>query len=193
MLFRGGGGSFYSVVPSQGIQFYFALRQATLLPSLNSGKLTKGLWGLASPAASYWSVFHLITATWKVCPWIWFQPWMPGQHRSYKRKGAQGVRLRSNRGTASLKKLHKTWAQEHALVTGLHHSTPNSYQLAENVSVTKSHLTLGDPMDYSPPGSSVHGLSQARILEWAAISFCRGSSQPKDQIHVSYIASRLTK
>ena len=37
------------------------------------------------------------------------------------------------------------------------------------------------PMDYSLPGSSVHGISQARILEWVAISFSRGSSQPRDQ------------
>jgi len=36
--------------------------------------------------------------------------------------------------------------------------------------------TLYDPMDYSPPGSSVHGILQARILEWGAISFSRGSS-----------------
>ena len=38
-----------------------------------------------------------------------------------------------------------------------------------------------DLMNYSPPGSSVHGISQARILEWVAISFSKGSSQPGDQ------------
>ena len=38
--------------------------------------------------------------------------------------------------------------------------------------------TLCDPMDYSPPGSSVHGIFQVRILEWVAISFSRSSSQP---------------
>ena len=42
-------------------------------------------------------------------------------------------------------------------------------------------LTLCDPMDCSPPGSSVHGILQARILEWVAISSSRGSSQPRDQ------------
>ena len=41
-------------------------------------------------------------------------------------------------------------------------------------------LTCCDPMDCSPPGSSVHGILQARILEWVAISFSRGSSQPRD-------------
>ena len=51
--------------------------------------------------------------------------------------------------------------------------------------VTKSCPTLCDPMDYSPPGSSVCGISQARILEWVAISFSRGSSQPRDWTHVS--------
>ena len=43
--------------------------------------------------------------------------------------------------------------------------------------VTQSCPTLYDPMDCSPPASSVHGISQARILEWVAISFSRGSSQ----------------
>ena len=42
--------------------------------------------------------------------------------------------------------------------------------------VTQSCLTLCDPKDYSPPGSSVHGILQARILEWVAISFSRVSS-----------------
>ena len=43
------------------------------------------------------------------------------------------------------------------------------------------------PMDYSPPGSSVHGLFQARILEWIATSSSRGSSWPTDQTCISYI------
>ena len=43
-----------------------------------------------------------------------------------------------------------------------------------------SRVWLWDPMDYSPPGSSVRGISQARILEWAAISSSRGSSWPRD-------------
>ena len=45
--------------------------------------------------------------------------------------------------------------------------------------------TLHDPKDYSPLDPSVHGISQARILEWVAISFSRGSSQPRDQTCVS--------
>ena len=49
-------------------------------------------------------------------------------------------------------------------------------------------LTLWDPIDCSLPGASVHGILQARILEWVAIPFSRGSSQPKDQTQVSCIA-----
>ena len=46
--------------------------------------------------------------------------------------------------------------------------------------VTQSNLTLCDPLDCSLPGSSLHGIFQARILEWVAISFSRRSSQPRD-------------
>ena len=46
-------------------------------------------------------------------------------------------------------------------------------------------------MDCSPPGSSVHEILQARILEWVAIPFSRGSSQPRDQTQVSCIAGRF--
>jgi len=53
--------------------------------------------------------------------------------------------------------------------------------------VAQSCLTLCDPMDCSPPGLSVHGISQARILEWVAIPFSRGSSQSRDQIQVSHM------
>ena len=51
--------------------------------------------------------------------------------------------------------------------------------------VAQSCLTLCDPMDWSPPGSSVHGISQARMLGWAAISFSRGSSWSRDRTHIS--------
>ena len=44
--------------------------------------------------------------------------------------------------------------------------------------VAKSWLTLGNPVDCSPLGSSVHGILQARTLKWVAISFSRGSSRP---------------
>ena len=55
-------------------------------------------------------------------------------------------------------------------------------------SVLVAQSWLWDSMDCSLPGSSVHGISQARILEWAAIRFSRVSSQPRDQTRVSCIA-----
>ena len=52
-------------------------------------------------------------------------------------------------------------------------------------------LSLCDTMDGSPPGSSVHGIFQARILEWGASAFSRGSSRPRDWTQVSRIAGRF--
>ena len=54
--------------------------------------------------------------------------------------------------------------------------------------VTQSCLTLCDPMDCSLPGASVHGIFQARGLQWVASSFSRGSSWPRDLTQVSHIA-----
>ena len=52
-------------------------------------------------------------------------------------------------------------------------------------------LTLWDPVDCRPPGPSVHGILQARILEWVAISFSRGSFWLRDRIQVSHIVGRF--
>ena len=52
----------------------------------------------------------------------------------------------------------------------------------------QSCLTLCNPMDCSSPGSSVHGILQARILEWAVVSYSTGSSQPRDLTHLSYVS-----
>ena len=61
--------------------------------------------------------------------------------------------------------------------------------MEEESEVAQLYLTLCDPMDGSLPGSSVHGISQARVLEWVAIPFSRGSSQPRDCTRVSRTAS----
>ena len=57
--------------------------------------------------------------------------------------------------------------------------------------VAQSCLTLCDPMDCNPPGSSVHGILQAKILELVAISSFRGSSRPRDKTQVFCIARRF--
>ena len=60
-----------------------------------------------------------------------------------------------------------------------------------NVLVAQSCQTLCDPLDCSPPGSSVHGVLQARILEWVAISFSRGYSRSRDVTCISCIGRRI--
>ena len=56
------------------------------------------------------------------------------------------------------------------------------------VLLAQSCPTFCDPIDCSPPGSFFRGIFQARIVEWVAISFSRGSSWPRDQTQVSCIA-----
>ena len=74
------------------------------------------------------------------------------------------------------------------LQSGFHHAV--SYGIESESEVAQSCPTLCDPVDCSSPGSSVRGIFQARILEWVAISFSRGSSQPRDRTQVSRIAGR---
>ena len=63
----------------------------------------------------------------------------------------------------------------------MYHSFLTEFKLGESESeVAQSFLTLCYAMDGSLPGSAVHGIFWARILEWATISFSRGFSQPRD-------------
>ena len=71
------------------------------------------------------------------------------------------------------------------LPSSYHYLTPQGTQCL----VIQSCPTLCNPMDCSPPGSSVHGILQARILEWVATPSSRGSSQPRDQTQGSHVAS----
>ena len=57
--------------------------------------------------------------------------------------------------------------------------------------VAQLYLTLCDPVDYSPPGSSIHGILQARILEWVAISFSRGCFRPNPALPTSEPPGKL--
>ena len=72
-----------------------------------------------------------------------------------------------------------------AAVESLHTATKTHCSLMK-VKVAQSCLTLCYPIDYT-----IHGVLQARILEWVAIPFSRGSSQPMDQTQVSHIAGRF--
>ena len=71
----------------------------------------------------------------------------------------------------------------------------NTFQIGNLIIKVKSEvaqlcLTLCYPMHYSQPDSSIHGIFQARVLEWVAISFSRGSFWSRDWTWVSHIASR---
>ena len=73
--------------------------------------------------------------------------------------------------------------------------TPKSINVIYHISILIrksifSCLTHCDPMDCSLQGSSVHGILQARVLEWVAISFSRGSSWPRDRTQISCIVGR---
>ena len=72
-----------------------------------------------------------------------------------------------------------------------HRTTTKDFTIRESESeVTQSCLTLCNPMDCSLPGSSVHGIFQARVLEWVAISFSRGSSWSRDWTQPSRIIGK---
>ena len=72
------------------------------------------------------------------------------------------------------------------------HSTCQVVHIGEGACVhaqsLQSCLTLCDPMNCSLPGSSVHGILQARILEWVALPSCRRSPQPRDQTCISHVS-----
>ena len=68
------------------------------------------------------------------------------------------------------------------------HQTSLKHPWKVKLFVAQLSLTLCDPTDYSPRGSFVRGIIQARILEWVAIPFSRESSQPRDKTQVSRIA-----
>ena len=84
-------------------------------------------------------------------------------------------------------------SQRHLMFIVSSARTGGAKKLAEGISdvVAQSCPTLCDPMDCSPPDSSVHWILQARILEWVAISLSRESSRPRDQTRVSCIAGRF--
>ena len=76
----------------------------------------------------------------------------------------------------------------HSVLTGS--GALSSQRMCVCVLVAQSCPTLCDPMDCSPPGSSVHEIFQARVLESVAISYSRGSSQPRNRTRVSCTAGR---
>ena len=103
--------------------------------------------------------------------------------------------------TAALMTIPKTWKQPKCPMWYVYLYTMEYYSAIkkeilpsaatqmdlDGIVSTQLCLTLCNPIDCSLPGFSIHGIFQARILEQVAISFSRGSSQPRDWTHVSYI------
>ena len=92
-------------------------------------------------------------------------------------------------------KIKKRYQQCYQKAWGLAacHSKSNKQArlVKRKVLVAQSCLTLCDPMDCSPSGSSVHGILQPRILEWTIIPFSRGSSWPRDWTLISCIGKKI--
>ena len=98
----------------------------------------------------------------------------------YMEKGMERKRTKRRARVFKKNKFHVTM-NIIFLICSSYAIVPNYFQNLESESeVAQLCLTLCDRMDCSPPGSFVHGILQARILEWVAISFSRGTSQPRD-------------
>ena len=84
----------------------------------------------------------------------------------------------------------KVREQGHSRIPTREKKKKTTSQKLKESEVAQSCVTLCSPMDCSPPGSSIHGVFQARVLQYVAISFSRGSSPPRDGTQVSRIAGR---
>ena len=130
-----------------------------------------GFWKIQMTEQCYWD--RLGPRTLCCSAWTWTNVSLSNQlQRNYK----------------GLKSLY--WGK---LWTIRYKKTKNPIASSEVVAVlvSQSCLTLCDPVDCSPPGSSAHGILQARVLEWVAMPSSRRCSQPRDQTRVSCITGRF--
>ena len=112
--------------------------------------------------------------------WVWVNSgswWWTGRPGELQSMGSQKAR--------------HDWVTELELKGALHLSVAFAWKTCCCCLVTKPCPTLGDPMDCNPPASSVHGIFQAIIWDWVAISFSRRSSWPRDWTLVSWINRRI--
>ena len=125
---------------------------------------------------------------WLLKLWIWWEIrdssrwglWKGPRAGLRGQGGGQGVLWQEGTSMSHLKELYLSFALLQIQFTHTHTHTE----------VAQSCPTLCNPMDCSPPGSLVHGIFQAWILEWVDVSFSRGSSWPRDRTPVSRIVGR---
>ena len=106
--------------------------------------------------------------------------------RRGKRKREAGKWARVRRGSRWSRRKEKSQATQEGPLWG-----KKNYPTRLCCLVAKSCLTLCNPLDCSLLGCFVHGISQARTLEWVAISSSRGSSPPRDRMHIFCIGRRI--
>ena len=111
--------------------------------------------------------------------------WRPKEKGQQKKRWLDSI---TNSIDLNLRKLQEIVKARGSWCAEVHEVTKSWIRLESEV--TQSFPTLCDCMDYSLPGFSVLGIFRARILEWVAISFSRGSSRPRDRTRVSHIAGR---
>ena len=126
---------------------------------------------------------------WKIQPWPW--DWKMSILIPIPKKGSAKeysnhltIVLISHASKVMLKILHAR-LQHYA-----NQELPDVHKKESESEVSQSYPTLCDSMDCSLSHSSIHGIFQARVLEWVAISFSRGSSQPRDWTWDSRIVGR---
>ena len=117
-------------------------------------------------------------------------PFFPSFNTEFEMNMSLGVsteKLRWKQRTA-----HWVPVSKQIFIYYLVHLSHETEQVARHTMGTQSLqscLTLCNPADCSPPGSSVHGILHVRILEWVTMPSARGSSWPRDQTHVPYVSS----
>ena len=153
------------------------------------------------------AVFYKDGVKWQSlsCVWLFVNPWTrawPGfsVHRILQARILEQVASPSSRGFSwprdwtwvshIIGRFFSIWATEEEAFYQ-HSQWLKNYLCHVLCLVAQWCQILCDPVDCSPPGSSVHGVSTARILEWVAMPSSRGSSQPRDRTQVSRIADRF--